>query len=318
LNEEAVAAAALGNKGGINLICTYEAFGMKMHGIVRQEIIFANHCNEAGRRQRWLSIPLVLTSHTWENGKNEQSHQDPSLCEALMGELAHVSRVIFPADFNTAAVVMEQLYQTQGQIWTIVIPKTATIADMFTPHEARRLMADGALTLEWAGHEPSRAGLILTAVGAYQLAEVLTASRRLAERKIPHRVVYLLEPGRYRSPRSDDEWAHQAAGSLRDQLFPPEITSRLFVTHTRPEVLLGVLKPLSTGAHTSGLGYVAQGGTLNTAGLMYVNKCTWVHCLAEAARLLEFSEERVLNPAERQTLRRERSPHGIIIPEVNP
>jgi phosphoketolase len=318
LNEEAVAAAALANKGGINLICTYEAFGMKMHGIVRQEIIFTNHCNEAGRRQRWLSIPLVLTSHTWEIGKNEQSHQDPSLCEALMGELAHVSRVIFPADFNTAAAVMERLYQTQGQIWTIVIPKVAVMPDLFTPDEARRLMADGALTLEWAGYDPGRAGLILGAVGAYQLGEVLTASRRLAERKIPHRVVYLLEPGRYRNPRSDDEWAHQAVASLRDQLFPHGIAARLFVTHTRPEVILGVLKPFSTGPHTSGLGYVDQGGTLGTGGLMYVNQCTWVHCLAETARLLELSEERVLNPAERQTLHRERSPHGIIIPEVAP
>ena len=75
LNEEAVASAALANKGGINIIVTYEAFGAKMHGIMRQEIIFAKHCKEAGRTQNWLSVPLVLTSHTWENGKNEQSHQ---------------------------------------------------------------------------------------------------------------------------------------------------------------------------------------------------------------------------------------------------
>jgi phosphoketolase len=74
LNEEAVAAAALANKGGINLIHTYEAFGTKMHGAIRQEIIFAHHCAEAGRPPSWLSVPLVLTSHTWENGKNEQSH----------------------------------------------------------------------------------------------------------------------------------------------------------------------------------------------------------------------------------------------------
>lgn len=75
LNEEAVASAALANKGGINLIHTYEALGAKMHGVLRQEVIFTNHCQEAGRRQGWLSIPLVLTSRTWENAKNELSHQ---------------------------------------------------------------------------------------------------------------------------------------------------------------------------------------------------------------------------------------------------
>lgn len=51
LNEEAVASAALANKGGINLMHTYEPFGTKMHGVLRQEVIFTNHCREAGRRQ---------------------------------------------------------------------------------------------------------------------------------------------------------------------------------------------------------------------------------------------------------------------------
>ena len=36
LNEEAVVCAALGNKGGINLVVTYEAFAPKMLGAVRQ------------------------------------------------------------------------------------------------------------------------------------------------------------------------------------------------------------------------------------------------------------------------------------------
>jgi phosphoketolase len=316
LNEEAIAASALANKGGINLICTYEAFGMKMHGIIRQEIIFANHCNEAGRAQQWLSIPVVLTSHTWENGKNEQSHQDPSLSEALLGELSPVSRVVFPADFNTAAATMERVYQTQGQIWTMVVPKAGTIPDLFTSTEARRLVADGALALDWAGYECERAQVILTAIGAYQLNEVLTASRRLNERRIRHRVVYILEPGRFRRARGDDERAHQASAAIREQLFPPEIPARLFLTHTRPEVILGVLWPLHTGAATSGLGYSGQGGTLNTPGLLFVNRCSWAHCLVEIAELLKLPVEQVLNPAEVEAIHGQRSPHGIIIPDV--
>ena len=316
LNEEAIAAAALGNKGGINLICTYEAFGMKMHGILRQEIIFANHCQEAGRAQQWLSIPLILTSHTWENGKNEQSHQDPSLCEALLGELSHVSRVVFPADFNTAAAVMEQVYQTQGQIWTAVVSKGTTIPDLFTASEARRAVAEGALALDWAGYDPAHSRIIVTAVGAYQLVEALAASKRLADRKVPHRVVYLLEPGRYRVPRSDDESAHQASAVLLDQLFPPEVAARLFITHTRPEVLLGLARPLHTGRLTSGLGYSSRGGTLNAQGLLFLNHCSWAHCLAEAARLLQIPIDGLLNPEELDVLHGNRSPHGIVIPEV--
>ena len=311
LNEEAVASAALANKGGINLIHTYEAFGSKMHGAFRQEIIFANQCQEAGRPQRWLSIPLILTSHTWENGKNEQSHQDPSMAEAMLGETSHISRVLFPADYNTAAAVSDHLYRTHGQIWTLVVPKADVIPDLFTDDEAGRLVTDGGMLLDWAGHEPDRALIILTAVGAYQLGEVLAASRRLTERAVAHRVVYLLEPGRFRAPRSGGEQAHQAPMGLREQLFPTQVQPRLFVTHTRPEVLLGVLGPLHTGSRTRGLGYINHGGTLNQPGLCFVNRCSWAHVLAEAAQLLEVPRARLLSVEEIQALDGQRSPHGL-------
>jgi phosphoketolase len=316
LNEEAVVAAALANKGGINLVHTYEAFGTKMYGALRQEIIFTNHCLEAGRPQRWLSIPLLLTSHTWENGKNEQSHQDPNLAEALLGEPSQVSRVCFPADFNTAAAVTEEVYQTHGQIWTVVVPKAETLPDLFTPAEARRLMAEGGCELTWASHAPERAQIILTAVGAYQLGVVLAASQRLRDHDLSHTVVYLLEPGRFRQPRSEREQAHQAPPAVRHALFPAHIPCRLFVTHTRPETLLGLLGPFHTGPRTSGLGYISQGGTLSTPGMLFVNRCSWAHCVAEAARLLNLPPTQLLRPLELQALEGKRSPHGVLIPEV--
>jgi phosphoketolase len=317
LNEEAIASAALANKGGINLFHTYEAFGTKMHGAMRQEIIFANHCAEAGRPQRWLSVPLALTSHTWENGKNEQSHQDPSLAEALLGEPSHVSRVLFPADFNTAAAVMEQIYQTHGQIWTLVVPKADTLPDLFTADDARQLMNEGGLRLDWASHEPERARIVLTAMGAYQLGEVLRASRRLKERSIPHQVNYLLEPGRFRRARSHEEEKHLAPRAVIQRLFPNEIPARLFVTHTRPEPILGLLGELHTGAQTCGLGYINQGGTLDTPGMHFVNRCSWAHCVAEAARLLNVPRETLLIQGEMQALDGLASPHGVLLPALS-
>jgi phosphoketolase len=314
LNEEAVASAALANKGGINLIHTYEAFGTKMHGALRQEVIFAVHCADAGRPQRWLSIPLVLTSHTWENGKNEQSHQDPGLAEAMLGELSHASRVVFPADFNTAAAVIERLYQTQGQFWTLVAPKADAIPDLFTPAEARRMMAEGGLRLDWAGHAADRAELVLVAVGAYQLGEVLRASRRLAAREVPHTVVYILEPGRFRRPRRAAERDHQAPLDVRAALFPDRPACRLLVTHTRPEPMLGLLEPLHAPARSAVLGYVSEGGTYDTPGLLFVNRSSWAHVVAEAARLLGLERDRVLEPAERDALDGRRSPQGVIVP----
>jgi phosphoketolase len=312
LNEEAVASAALANKGGISLIATYEAFGAKMHGVVRQEIIFANHCKEAGRRQEWLSIGLVLTSHTWENAKNEQSHQDPVMAEAMLGEPSDVSRVMLVADYNTAAAVMHGLYQTQGQIWTTVVSKR-DVADLFTPAEATRLLEQGALRLDWAGHEADNGRVIITALGAYQLEEALRASFRLRERAVPHSVVYMLEPGRFRAPRSEGERAHAAPSELQASLYPPDVPARVFVTHTRPEPLLGTLQPLNTSPRTSALGFLNKGGTLTIRGMLFVNRCTWAHVLAETARVLDLPREELLTSEELAALDGRASPEGVIV-----
>lgn len=88
LNEEAVVSACLANQGGLNLVASYEAFCVKMLGAVRQTLIFARQQKEVGRPAGWLGWPLVATSHTWENGKNQQSHQDTTFCEALLGEMS--------------------------------------------------------------------------------------------------------------------------------------------------------------------------------------------------------------------------------------
>ncbi len=313
LNEEAVVSAALGNKGGINLVHTYEAFGPKMLGVLRQELVFTDHLLEAGRPVGWLSLPLLLTSHTWENAKNEQSHQDPALCEALLGELSHLSRVLFPADANGAAALMEAVYQSHGQLWTLVVPK-GEVPDLFTRAESQALLRDGALSVPFAGHRPEQADALLVAIGAYQLGEVLRASRRLAERDAPHRVVSLLEPGRFRRPRSEREAAHAAPAALQGELFPEQAPHRVFLCHSRPEPMLGALGPLCTGPRTAGLGYISRGGTLTVEGLLFRNECSWAHVLRALARVRGTDEALLLGPEERDALDGRRSPEGIVIP----
>jgi phosphoketolase len=313
LNEEAVASAALGNKGGINIIVTYEAFGAKMHGVVRQEIILANHLKAAGRPPGWLSVPLVLTSHTWENGKNEQSHQDPAMAEALLGEPSDVSRVLFPADYNTAVAVMDGVYRSQGQIWTLVVPKADRFPDLFAAEEAAELLREGAVRLAWAGHRTSEARAVLTAVGAYQLEQALRASFRLAERGVAHAVNYMLEPGRYRAPRGPREAAHTISEDVKLRLYPDSAPARLFLTHTRPEPLLGVIHPLCTGPLTAALGFTNHGGTLDTGGMLFVNGVTWAHAVERVASLLAIDPATLLTHEEQAALDRRTSPQGILI-----
>jgi hypothetical protein len=51
-----------------------------------------------------------------------------------------------------------------------------------------------------------------------------------------------------------------------------------------------------------GPGYINQGGTLNTAGMLFVNRCSWAHCLAEVARLLDLPRAQLLNTQEERAL----------------
>jgi phosphoketolase len=309
LNEEAVVSAALGNKGGINLVVSYEAFAVKMLGALRQEIIFARHQCEANAPPRWLSVLTVVTSHTWENGKNEQSHQDPTFGEALMGEMSDVSRVLFPVDANSATAAVQGAYATQGQFWTLVVPKRP-LPVRFTADEAQRLVRDGALALK----RPHDAAVLLVAIGAYQLAEALRAVERLEARGIPAALTCVIEPTRFRSPRDELERGIVVDEDALESLFPRSIEARVILTHTRPEPMAGVLRRIDTGpGRTTLLGYASRGGTLDVQGMLFANHCTWAHAVAAAAATLGKGLATLLEPAERAALAGQGDPRALFV-----
>jgi phosphoketolase len=294
LNEEAVIGAALGNKGGISLAVSYEAFAVKMLGAVRQDIIFARHQKELGQRPSWLGVPLILTSHTWENGKNEQSHQDPTMPEALLGEMSDVSRVLFPVDANTAVEALRRIYSGHAQIGCLVVPKRELPVTLDVA-QAVRSFDLGAGTV--AG-TLSEANIQLVAVGAYQLQEAVHARSRLEARGHRACVTVLVEPGRFREARDDLEGRFVLAADEIEAVCPRRLP-RVIVTHTRPEPMTGVLRRIDTGPdRVRVLGYRNRGGTLDVAGMLFANGCTWAHVVDSVARVLRVPRERLLEPQE--------------------
>lgn len=308
LNEEAVIGAALGNKGGINIAVTYEAFAVKMLGALRQDIIFARQQREAGRPPGWLGVPLIVTSHVWENGKNELSHQDPTIGEALLGEMSDVARVLFPADANTAVEALRSVYAGHGQIACLIVPKR-TVTDVFTADQSRALVAEGAIAV--AG-DASRSAVQLVAIGAYQLREALRAHRRLEERGCRALLTYMLEPARFREPRDPLEQAFVAGDDALRSLFPEKLP-RIFATHTRPEPIVGLLRRLETGQRTSRFaGFRNRGGTLDVAGMLFTNRCTWAHLVDASADLLGRQPRELLDHAELAALSGRGDPRAVV------
>ena len=281
LNEEAVVAAALGNKGGLNLVVSYEAFAVKMLGSLRQEIIFARQQVELDRPPQWIGTPVIATSHTWENGKNQQSHQDPTIGEALLGEMSDVARVLFPADAATAVESLRRIYGARGVIGCIVAPKRPTPC-FFDQEAASRVLDRGAAH---ADKEPNPE-VQLAAIGAYQLNEAMRATARLRERGVRALTTAIIEPGRLRMPRDSHEEAFVLGDDDLQSLFPATVP-RVLVSHTRPEVMIGLLRRIDGGPHRMRVhGYLNRGGTLDVFGMLFANRCTWAHLVASAAAVL--------------------------------
>ena len=303
LNEEAIVSAALANRQGLNLAVSYEAFAVKMLGAMRQELIFSRHARELGRAPGWLSVPVIATSHTWENGKNEQSHQDPTLCDAWLQEMSDSAPVYFPVDSHSAIAVMRKVYASHGKVALIVAPKNPVDACLTVPE------ADAAAETGFAvlNADPG-AELQLLAVGAYQLQAVRRAAQHLRYHGVPCSEVAIIEPGLLREGRDAMEQAvvHSDA-ELARQI--PAARCRLFVCHGHAEVMTGVLRRLDTGPRTSRfLGYRNRGGTLDTFGMQFANQQSWAHLVAEAAQLLNRPLDDLLGKAEQAVLKGDGDP----------
>ncbi len=310
LNEEAVIGAALGNKGGLNLAVSYEAFAVKMLGAVRQEIIFARGKKERGYRQGWLGIPIVVTSHTWENGKNELSHQDTTFCEALLGEMSDTSRVLFPADANTAVAALRYVYRQRGEIACLVVAKRE-VPNVFAAGAADAIVATGA------GHVSGFDGaaqIQLVAIGAYQLQQCIWAAARFAKSGIRILVTCVVEPGRFRMARDRIEADFVASDTDLVAFFPIDLP-RVIVSHARPEPMAGVFRRIDRGpATTRYLGFRNRGGTLDTAGLLFANGTTWAHIVHQGCEAMAIDIAPHLSMEELKAVAFEGDPQIIMTP----
>ncbi|MBS3803746.1 MAG: xylulose 5-phosphate 3-epimerase [Oleiphilaceae bacterium] len=296
LNEEAIVSACLANKAGLNLVASYEAFCVRMLGAIRQEITFARYQKAAGRPPQWLGFAIVATSHTWENGKNEHSHQDTTFCEALLGEMNDGIRVLFPADFNSTQALLPSVYHARGQLSCLVVPKKQRPC-LFNGEEARTLACQGGLVVD-EDNSPGEP-ILLIANGSYQLSEMIRASERLHDAATPFRLVYVQEPGRFRQARDARERATCISEIALERLCPRRLRYRVVMTHMRPEVFRGHAALLAPDIrHCRTLGYINQGGTFNVDGMLFANRCTWAHALLACAQVLGENPEKWLNHAE--------------------
>ncbi len=96
-------------------------------------------------------------------------------------DLPDVSRVVFPADSNSSMALFREIFSTRGQIWNVVAAKGKTI-QFFDENSSVSLARKGAYVLRRAANPL----LELVAIGAYQLEQVMLASKLLDSKKVEH------------------------------------------------------------------------------------------------------------------------------------
>jgi len=75
----------------------------------------------------------------------------------------------------------------------------------------------------------------------------------------------------------------------------------------------GVLRPLDTGANTVFMGYTNHGGTLDTAGMLFVNRLSWAHIVRVAAHSLHINPKEVLEDDEIDALEGRVNPQSVFL-----
>lgn len=303
---EAACAAALANKGGLNLIVSYEAFAPKMLGALRAEIAAARRGREAGAPPGWVSIPLVAISDAWGEDDRAPSRRDPFVGEALLGEMSDTARVLFPIDANSAVAALRTVYRTRGTIACVVTPRRVL------PRLADAAAAEDMAERGWVhlAGSPASASVQIVTVGAEQAHTGLTARARLEAHGVRTCVTAVLEPGRLRVPRDAIEAAYAISEAEVEAAFPHALP-RVLISHTRPEPMSGLLRRIDGGGDRFvALGFIGCDGPDASAAL-FANRCSWDHAVEAAARGLDMPPGDLLTPSERAALNGRGHPRAL-------
>ncbi|MGA4814865.1 hypothetical protein ACPA9J_03650 [Pseudomonas aeruginosa] len=119
---------------------------------------------------------------------------------------------------------------------------------------------------------------MLVAIGAYQLQQALLAARRLEA--AGHRTA--VTRGHRAGPLQSTPRRTRAGLCGRRPLPCAPCSRRLPPCGHRlrtcdPEPTLGLMHRIDTGARQTRAWATARGGTLDVAGMLFANRCTWAH-----------------------------------------
>lgn len=154
------------------VFASYEAFVQIVSSMTDQYAKFLHIARDVPWRGDIASLNYILTSSGWRQEHNGFSHQNPGFIDGVLQRQGCFTNVYFPADANTALVVMEQMYKSKSEINVLVCGKRP-LPCWRSLDEARKDLMEGVNVWDFASDEDPH--IVFAAVGDYLTKETLAA-----------------------------------------------------------------------------------------------------------------------------------------------
>lgn len=151
---------------------SYEAFVQIVASMTDQYAKFLAIARTVKWRGDFPSLNYILTSSGWRQEHNGFSHQNPGFIDDVLQRQGCFSNVYFPADANTALVVMRQMLASQKEINVIVVGKRP-LPCWRTIRQAEEDLREGINIWDFASDEDPH--MVFSGVGDYLTEETLAA-----------------------------------------------------------------------------------------------------------------------------------------------
>lgn len=167
--------------GRHSIFASYEAFLTIISSMVDQYGKFLKHTSEYNWHGDFPSLNYILTSSGWRQDHNGFSHQNPGFIDDTLRRQGDFGNVYFPADGNTALVVLEKMLSSTRNINVMVAGKTLE-PRWLTTDLAKKQFDDCIMTWDFAS-DPNP-DVVLAGIGDYPTKEALAAIS-LAKKEYP-------------------------------------------------------------------------------------------------------------------------------------
>lgn len=165
--------------GRHGVFASYEAFMQIIASMVDQYAKFLHIAREVKWRGDIASLNYILTSTGWRQEHNGFSHQNPGFIDDVLQRQGCFSNVYFPADSNTALVVMRRMLASKKEI-NVLVGEKRPLPVWRTVKQAEEDVRAGLAIWDFASDEDPH--IVFAAAGDFMTKETLAAINLIHER----------------------------------------------------------------------------------------------------------------------------------------